>query len=74
MTAATATHELGDRQSRTRREIVEELKDKALLMRKCLFRLAHEAPSLHIGGDLSMTDEMTVIFEYLLRLDPARPK
>lgn len=58
----------------TRRETVESLKDKALLMRKRLLRLAHEAASLHIGGDLSMTDEMTVIFEYLLRLDPAHPK
>lgn len=54
-------------------DIVEVLKDKALLMRTCLLRLAHEAPSLHIGGDLSMTDAMTVIFEYLMRLDPARP-
>jgi len=51
----------------------EALKDKALEMRKRLLRLAHEAGSLHIGGDLSMTDIMTVIFEHLLQVDPQRP-
>jgi len=44
---------------------IEHLKDKAVEMRKRLLRLAHEAGSLHIGGDLSMTEMMTVIFEYL---------
>lgn len=58
----------------TDRETIEHLKDKALEMRKNLLRLAHEAGSLHIGGDLSMTDEMTVIFEHLLHVDPARPE
>ena len=51
---------------------VEHLEDKALEMRKRLLRLANRT-SLHIGGDLSMTDLMTVIFEYLMRVDPARP-
>jgi transketolase len=49
---------------------IDRLKDKALEMRKRLLRLALESGALHIGGDLSMTDEMTVIFEYLLRTDP----
>jgi transketolase len=52
-------------------QTIDRLKDKAVEMRKRLLRLAHEAGSLHIGGDLSMTDEMTVIFEYLLNVDPA---
>lgn len=49
---------------------IDHLKDKALEMRKRLLRLAHESGSLHIGGDLSMTEEMTVIFEYMLKIDP----
>jgi transketolase len=53
---------------------VEALKDKALEMRTRLLRLAHEGGSLHIGGDLSMTDLLTVIFEHLLHLDPTQPE
>ena len=52
---------------------IDHLKDKALEMRKRLLRLSHEAGSLHIGGDLSMTEMMTVIFEYLMKVDPADP-
>ncbi len=52
---------------------IERLEDKALEMRKRLLRLANRT-SLHIGGDLSMTDLMTVIFEYLMRVDPERPE
>jgi transketolase len=51
---------------------VQRLEAKALEMRKRLLRLANRT-NLHIGGDLSMTELMTVIFEYLLRVDPARP-
>lgn len=53
---------------------IEYLKDKALEMRKRLLRLANEAGGLHIGGDLSMTEEMTVIFEHMLKVDPGRPE
>ena len=42
-------------------------------MRKRLLRLANRT-SLHIGGDLSMTDLMTVIFEHLMQVDPERPE
>ena len=41
-------------------------------MRRRLLRLANRT-NLHIGGDLSMTELMTVIFEYLMRVDPERP-
>ena len=51
---------------------VARLEGKALEMRKRLLRLANRT-NLHIGGDLSMTESMTVIFEYLLRVDPERP-
>src|SRR5688572_27191731 len=51
---------------------VERLEGKALEMRRRLLRLANRT-NLHIGGDLSMTELMTVIFEYLMRVDPERP-
>ena len=41
---------------------VERLEGKALEMRRRLLRLANRT-NLHIGGDLSMTDLMTVAFE-----------
>jgi transketolase len=52
---------------------VDRLEGKALEMRKRLLRLANRT-NLHIGGDLSMTELMTVIFEYLMRVEPARPE
>ena len=52
---------------------IEHLEAKALEMRKRLLRLANRT-SLHIGGDLSMTDLMTVIFEHLMNVDPERPE
>jgi transketolase len=51
---------------------VAHLEAKALEMRRRLLRLANRT-NLHIGGDLSMTELMTVIFEYLMRVDPERP-
>ena len=55
-------------------QTIDMLLDKALEMRKRLLRLSHESGNLHLGGDLSMTDLMTVIFEYMLQVDPARPE
>jgi len=53
---------------------VENLKDQACEMRKNLLRLCHLAGALHIGGDLSMSDIMTVLFQYGMKLDPKNPK
>lgn len=53
---------------------IERLKDKALEMRKRLLRLTHESGGLHIGGDFSLTEIMTVLFESYLRVDPSRPE
>ena len=39
-------------------ERVEQLKNKALEMRKRLLRLCHEGAPLHIGGDLSPPEEV----------------
>lgn len=53
---------------------IERLKDQACEMRKNLLKLCHMAGALHIGGDLSMSDIMTVLFQYGMRFDPKRPK
>ena len=54
-------------------DTIRHLEAKAHEMRKRLLRLANRT-SLHIGGDLSMTESMTVIFEHLMRVDPERPE
>ena len=51
---------------------VAGLRRAALAIRKQLLRLcAHQ--SIHIGGDLSVADIMTVLWQYQMRYDPARP-
>lgn len=34
--------------------------------------MSHESGMLHLGGDFSMTEIMTVLFEHFLKVDPAR--
>jgi transketolase len=54
--------------------IIQDLKIKACEMRKNLLKLSHEAGLLHIGGDLSLTDIMTVLYQYGLKYDVKNPK
>lgn len=54
----------------TKAETISLLEGKAREMRKNILRLSDVGGGLHLGGDLSMTDMMTCIFEYMLRLDP----
>jgi len=56
------------------RPTIEMLERNAAEMRKHLLRLCHRAGSLHIGGDLSMADLVTALFQYGLRIDPRRPR
>jgi len=56
------------------KKTVERLKDQACEMRKNLLELCHRAGALHIGGDLSMADIMTVLFQYGMKYDPRNPK
>jgi transketolase len=56
------------------KKTVEKLKDQASEMRKILLRLCHKAGALHIGGDLSMSDILTVLFQYGMKLDPKNPQ
>jgi len=53
--------------------IVEELKDRALEVRKWILELACKRGGLHVGGDLSMTDAMVAMFN-TMRKDPQNPK
>ncbi len=53
---------------------IAHLKLQACEMRKNLLRLSHEAGLLHIGGDLSLTDIMTVLYQYGLKYDVKNPK
>jgi transketolase len=53
---------------------IRHLKLQACEMRKNLLKLSHEAGLLHIGGDLSLTDIMTVLYQYGLKYDVNNPK
>lgn len=48
---------------------VEELKKDALRIRKDLLKLC-KVQTIHIGGDLSITDVMTVLWQYQMKYDP----
>lgn len=51
---------------------VIELKKAALGIRKNLLQLC-ATQSIHIGGDLSITDVMTVLWQYQMKYDPRDP-
>lgn len=56
------------------KETIERLKDQASQLRKNLLHLTCKVGSLHIGGDLSMTDIMVALFQYKMKHDPSNPK
>lgn len=49
---------------------VAELQSAALQIRLNLLKLCHKQ-NIHIGGDLSITDVMTVLWQYQMNYDPA---
>ncbi len=51
---------------------VAELKLAALYIRKNLLKLC-SLQTIHIGGDLSITDVMTVLWQYQMNYDPQNP-
>ncbi|MEI7737026.1 MAG: transketolase, partial [Ferruginibacter sp.] len=53
---------------------IQHLNVQACEMRKNLLKLSHEAGLLHIGGDLSLADIMTVLYQYGLKYDVKNPK
>ncbi|MBQ6474901.1 MAG: transketolase [Clostridia bacterium] len=52
---------------------VKMLEGKALTIREQLLRLCNHVP-IHIGGDMSVCDVMTVIWQYAMKYDPQNPK
>ncbi len=54
-------------------ETIRELEKAALEIRKDLLKLC-SVQSIHIGGDLSITDVMTVLWQYQMRYRPDNPK
>lgn len=52
---------------------IQELEKEALKIRANLLRLCNKE-IIHIGGDLSITDVMTVLWQYQMKYNPADPK
>lgn len=52
---------------------IDELKEKALKIRCNLLKLC-SVQTIHIGGDLSITDVMTVLWQYQMNYNPSDPK
>lgn len=52
---------------------VDELERAALEVKKNLLRLCTKE-TIHIGGDLSIADAMTVLWQYQMIYDPSNPK
>ncbi|MFQ5933523.1 MAG: transketolase [Dehalococcoidia bacterium] len=52
---------------------LEELKEKALAVRRHIVRMTAEAGSGHPGGSLSATDLLTALYFRVMRHDPANP-
>jgi transketolase len=55
------------------KDLIQSLEKAALEIRKNLLTLC-EQQVIHIGGDLSVADVMTVLWQYQMRYDPADPK
>lgn len=57
----------------SREDLLRSLELAALDIRKKLLTLCSQQ-SIHIGGDLSVTDVMTVLWQYQMHYDPSNPK
>lgn len=55
------------------KKLVKELEEKALEIRLQLFKLC-EQTMIHIGGDLSVADVMTVVWQYCMKYDEKNPR
>ena len=53
---------------------VNELKDKAIEMRKVILTMIYQAQSGHPGGSLSATDIITALYFRIMNIDPKNPK
>ena len=53
---------------------IDELKEKAIEMRKMILTMIYKAQSGHPGGSLSATDIMTALYFHAMQVDPENPK
>ena len=53
-------------------KVVQDLKEKVFVLKKQLFKLCNQT-MIHIGGDLSAAEFMTVIWQYAMKYDPKNP-
>ncbi|MFQ5838535.1 MAG: transketolase [Thermoplasmata archaeon] len=54
--------------------LVEELKEKARILRVHVLRMTHAAGSGHPGGSLSATDIVAALYFHILRVNPRDPQ
>lgn len=57
-----------------REELVKHLQDKCVDVRKGIVQLVVTAGGGHIGGGLSMTEILVVMYNHVLNIDPKDPK
>ena len=57
----------------SKKELIQNLEKSALEIRKNLLTLCSQQV-IHIGGDLSVADVMTVLWQYKMNYDPKNPK
>ena len=55
-------------------DLIAKLRERARLTRRRNLQLVYEANNGHIGGDLSATDILTVLYGAVLHIDPSRPE
>jgi len=53
---------------------IARLKELAKTVRKTAVKMVHDARSSHLGGALSMTDILTVLYGAVLKVDPKNPE
>lgn len=56
------------------KQTVAQLEAKALEARKNLLILCNKAGALHLGGDFSMVEIMTALWQHKIKYDPENPK
>lgn len=65
---------MAKQQFASRQELVKFLRDKAVEMRKNIVKLVIVAGGGHVGGALSMTDILVMMYNHILNIDPSNPK
>jgi transketolase len=60
-------------QGLSREKLLQELENAALSIRRNLLTLCSQQV-IHIGGDLSVADVMTVLWQYQMKYDPENPR